>query len=76
MVVKLHSELLFKFSWFLGRENKTSGENSDIYTLTCTQFPQFLMVPMYIAKRLVLYTKTFKTSNVYFIKSFNPIPTR
>ena len=46
-----------------------SGENSDIFILTCTQFPQFSMVPMYIDKRLALYPNRFKTFNVYFNKS-------
>ena len=31
------------------------------------------MVPMYIDKRLVLYPKSFKTSNVYFNKSVEAI---
>ena len=67
----LHLQLSFLFGFFLvlPRESKRSGENSDIFTLTCTQFPQFSMVPMYIDKRLVLYPKRFKTSNVYFNKS-------
>ena len=50
----------------LSRESEKSGKNCDIFTLTCRYFPQFLMVPMYIDKRLVLYPKRFKTSNVYF----------
>ena len=55
------------------RESKRSGENSDFFTLTCTQFPQFLMVARHIAKRLVIYPKRFKTSYVYFDKSVKAI---
>ena len=51
------------------RESKRSGENSDIFTLTCTQFPQFLMLHMYIAKRLVLYSNRLKTSKMQNNKS-------
>ena len=32
-------------------------------------------IPMYITKRLVLYPKKFKTSNVHFNKSFKAIST-
>ena len=50
----LAEELLLPTSLF-SRESKRSGVNSDFFTLTCTQFPQFLMVAMYISKRLVVY---------------------
>ena len=51
------------------RESKRSVYNANIFTLTCPWFPQFFMVPMFIDKRLVLYPKRFKISNVYFNKS-------
>ena len=51
------------------RESKRSGENSDIFTLTCNQFPQFLMLHIYIAKRLVLYPNRIKTSKMQYNKS-------
>ena len=49
--------------------SKRRSENSDIFTLTCTQFPQSLMLHMYIAKRLVLYPNRLKTSKMQYNKS-------
>ena len=55
------------------RKSKMSGKNYDIYSLTCRQFPLFLMAPMYFAKILVLHLKRLKTSNVYYYKSVKAI---
>ena len=72
LLIKSWGELLninLRSGLVWARESKRSGENYGIFTLTCIKFPQLLMVPIYIDKRLVLYPKTFKTSNVYFNKS-------
>ena len=40
------SSVRVNYLYILVRESKRSGENSDIFTLTYTQFPQFLMLQM------------------------------
>ena len=51
------------------RESKRSDENSEIFTLTCNQFPYLSMVPYHITIKMVLSPKIFKSSKMYNHKS-------